>query len=330
MPEPEVVRAAREFKAALLAREKEQVAVMVRAWLTVERALERQIADLAAEIEAMRQRGEKPSLGKVKRLERYRQLLVQTQRQVSQYEAWAERVISAGQREMAQLGLWNAEQLIGAQIGVDFNRLPYEAVQNIVGITADGAPLFDLLKQRALWPASVQGLMDALRNAIAMGWNPRKTALRMKDGLAEGLTKALVIARTEQLRAYRIASVAEYRESGVVSGFRRLAAKDDRTCLGCLMADGEVIPLGQELGDHPAGRCTCIPIVKGAAPIEYQTGREWFEGLRPDQQAEMMGEKMYQAWRDGKFDLPALTKRTRHRVWGPGIAVTPLGELMAG
>ena len=64
----------------------------------------------------------------------------------------------------------------------------------------------------------------------AQGWNPRKTAARMKGDLAGGLQKALTIARSEQMRVYREATRAQYERSGVVSGQRRLSAHDDRVC----------------------------------------------------------------------------------------------------
>ena len=124
-----------------------------------------------------------------------------------------------------------------------------------------------------------------------------------------------------------MATVEGYRESNVVSGFRRLAAKDGRTCLACLMSDGETFDLASDLTDHPNGRCVAVPILVGREPPQWQTGREWFETLPPERQREMMGAERYDAWSRGAFDLSALRRTAHSDVWGDSPRVATLAEL---
>ena len=203
MPEPTVVAATREFKAGLLAREERQVREMTRRWLQIERSLQDKIDLLTEEISRLRNAGESINQGKILQMWRYQELIVQVRAEVTRYEQWAAQRISREQSAHAEMGIEQATEQLRLQIVGSFNVLPVEAVRVMTGMAADGAPLFELMKARALWPEAVDGLTRALVNAVAQGWNPRKTALKMRDGLTDGLQKALVIARSEQLRAYR-------------------------------------------------------------------------------------------------------------------------------
>lgn len=332
--DPLAIQVMKEFKRALLAYEEAQVARMVRAWMTVDRALARDIEALAEEIARLRSAGEVVTEARLYRLSRYQSLVAQIQAEIARYERAAEHLILEAQEDLARMGIRHAQGAIRAMyqtfgVHVAFNRLPVRAVEYLVGLTADGGPLFGLLQQRALAPAAVEGLTNTLIEAVTRGWNPRRTARAMQDGLTGGLQKALVIARDQQLRVYRMASDQQYRESGVVSAKRRVAAKDGRTCLACLAMDGELIPVGMEMYDHTQGRCTAIPVVEGLPPLSWQYGPEWFAGLPAERQREMMGAKRYEMWRDGAFDFRDLATPTYDPVWGRGLAVTPLSQLGA-
>ena len=258
--DPRVVRLMREYKAALLRREADQMREMGARWVLFERQLDREMQGLAEEIARTATAGTTMTARQIERLDRYQRLKAQTMRQVQGYQAWADSYVARGQTEMLDLGARQAADAIqAAGVRGGFNRINASALEFMVGLCRDGSPLFDVLKKRALSPDAVHGLTDELVKATGLGWNPRKTATAMKDGLAQGLDKALQIARTEQFRAYRFASDEEYRASGVVVSKRRLAAKDGRTCAACLAQDGDVIPLGTDMFDHPEGRCLGVP-----------------------------------------------------------------------
>jgi hypothetical protein len=330
--EPLVIQVMRAYKDALLALEQAQVGRMTRAWMFLDKNLSADIRILAEEIGRARASGGELTFTQTYSQARYQTLLAQIRIEMQRYEQAATGIIRDGQGDMAQMGVRHAQGAISASyqtFGVrgTFVRLPVRAVEHMVGNTGDGGPLFGVLQQRALAPTAIEGLTDALTEATARGWNPRKAARVMQNGLTGGLQKALVIARTEQLRVYRMASDQAYRESGVVSGKRRLATRDTRTCLACLALDGEYIPIEAEMYDHVCGRCTAIPVVAGLPETKWQRGPEWFASLQADTQREMMGAKRYQAWHEGAFAFEDLATVTDDPVWGRAPQVTPLSVL---
>ena len=328
MPESQVAQVVRRFKSLLLDREAASMWQMAVRWRMVERTIEGHIDALATEIAQRQAEGEKVTPWHVQRMERYHRLQAQVRDELRRFQADAEAQIIANQRDYAELGIEAAYEAIRVgKAGVSFDRLPVSAVETMTGLAGDGSPLFSVLQKRAVTPEAVAGLTDSLVDAIAMGWNPRKTAVAMKDGLAQGLNKALVIARTEQLRSYRMANVAQFRESGVVRGFRRLVTKDARTCLACLMSDGETFALAEELTDHPNGRCVAVPVLAGEERPDWLQGRDWFESLPEDMQRQMMGDAKYESWQRDGWDLSALRKTAHSDVWGDSPRVATLEEL---
>ena len=337
--EPAVVTAMREVKQALLLREEAQMQEMARRWMQVENALEAQISALAQEMAELQEAGKSVSDGKLFRMARYQTLLGQTQEEVKKYISYTERLVSEGQAELASRGIEDAATNIRMSyedgIGVYFDRLPVEAVENMVGLAGDGKPLGRLLKQRMAVEAGADGLetwnrlTQTLINGTAQGWNPRKTARRMKDDLAGGLQKALTIARSEQLRVYREATRQQYIRSGVVEGYKRLCAHDSRVCAACLALDGEFSTLDVPMFDHPQGRCTTIAVVQGAPEKTWLAGEDWLKTQPEEVQRSILGQARFEAWKAGKIDFRKLATKTHDATWGMGLKVTPIQELFA-
>jgi SPP1 gp7 family putative phage head morphogenesis protein len=150
----------------------------------------------------------------------------------------------------------------------------------------------------------------------------------MQDGLAGGLDKALTIARTEQLRVYRAASQEQYRASGVVTGYRRLSAHDDRVCAGCLAADGEELSSDVDFEAHPNCRCTLVPICAGVEPPQWTAGGDWFEEQDEETQRNILGPGRYELWQNGGVsDFRQFATRVQNETWGGAVVPTPVGAL---
>lgn len=328
-----VVEIMTEFKADLLRRESTQVAEMVRRWRSVEVRLEAQIAALSEEVARTATSGVTMTVGQLMRLRRYQALLAQTREQIAGYEGYAEQTIAQGQFEWGRLGVQQATTAIeetfrDAGVYASFNRLPVSAVENMVGLAGDGSPLFDVLKKRALYPDAVQGLTDALVQGVARGWNPTKTASRMADGLAEGLDKALTIARTETLRVYRSASQSQYRASGVTLGYKRISAHDGDVCCGCLAEDGAEYDNDVDFESHPNCRCSLAPICEGVDPPEWTAGGDWFEEQDEETQRNILGPGRYELWQSGQVaDFRQFATHVSNDTWGGAVAPTPLSAL---
>ncbi len=338
MPEPLVVQAMRAFKAQLLKSEAQQMQQMAQRWLGVEMALSSQIDALAAEVAALQAAGKTVNKRLVYKLDRTKRLLVQATAEFNKYAAYADGTISQHQDIFGTLGKRNATEAIQLSylptIDVEFARLPIEAVQNMVGIAGNGMPLGELLKLRMVVDANGQPLpgvwdklIQTLVDSTAMGKNPRETALAMMDALTGGLNKALVIARTEQLRVYRQASADQYRISGVVTGQKRLTAHDARVCPACIADEGTIYPVGVAMPDHPQGRCTGVPVLKTLPPIKWLSGEKWFNQQPESTQRAILGPGRLDAWKSGAFAFKDLVIHTHSKEWGGGLATRPLSEL---
>jgi SPP1 gp7 family putative phage head morphogenesis protein len=318
------------FKAGLAAREGHLMALMARRWVGVQDRLLADMTKLAQELAAKQAAGEVITEAKLWQMNRYQSLLAQSRREVKTYARWADATIQGEQKTIGLVAQRQAGAAIN-QWGVagTFDRLNPAAIRDMVGLTADGSPLLDLLT--ASWPNSVDQMTKALLNGTAQGWNPRKTARAMADGTDTSLNRMMTIARTEQIRVYRTSSLERYRESGVVAGFRRLAAKQERTCMACLIEDGRYYSLDEadEFEDHINGRCAMVPITQGHQGDDpgVTSGREWFEGLDDEAQQRIMGAEKWQAWQDGEFGLDDMVKRTRDDTWGTSLGMRSLEEL---
>jgi SPP1 gp7 family putative phage head morphogenesis protein len=325
MPTSEVVQIMRAFKADIARAGSQQQAAMARRWLAVERRLMGQMEALAYRMTAVHEAGGVVTTNMLMTEVRYQELLIQLHEEQAKYTVYAERTITNGQQAMASAGVSQSQAAIAAQVSTSFNRLPVSAVEHMVGLTGAGTPLNSLLVQS--WPLSAQGLTQALVDGVALGYNPRKVARQMAEGMTGTLNRMMVIARTEQLRVYRESSLASYKESGIVVGYRRLATHDRRTCAACIMAEGTFYALDEEMPEHPQGRCSMIPVVRGASPIEWQHGQDWFMEQPSETQESILGKGHYEAWRLGKFDLGEVVTVKPNSTWGDSLAVTPLRDL---
>ncbi len=328
---PLIVDTMTSFRASILRREAEQMARMALAWRNVEQALMAEMELVASDVLERQAAGLTINRWRIERMARYQALLRDTRIQLLQYGEMAEREIISAQRVLAELGIDHASTLIrmaAGSVDLGFDRLVPAAVENMVGLAGDGSPLATLL--RDAFGDGVSSMTDELIRSTALGISPRLTAQRMRQGVRVGLNRSLTIARSEQLRVYRTASQAAYTASGVVSGYKRIATKDSRTCLGCLMADGRLYPVSEPFPSHPSCRCALIPNVKGMKPVTWQLGPDWFRQQDAATQRQMMGPGKYAAWQAGKFDLDQLVTVKRDDAWGDSVQVTPLRELVGG
>lgn len=330
MPDPQVIVVMNQFKASLRAKEQVQMFDMAQRWLDVERTLNAQINALALDFARRRSEGETISQRDLFAMTRYQSLLAQLQIELRNYTDYAERLIIDQQRQYAALGIQHAAQAINASItnavGARFDILPIDATENMVGLAGDGSPLRQLLVDA--WPDAANGLTQELIRSTALGINPRETARRMENGTTRTLNRMLTIARTEQLRVYRTASQMAYRESGVVSGYKRLATRDSRTCAGCLAADGDEYPTNEPFASHANCRCTLVPLVIGfAAPKPAETTEQWFTRQSTTTQRDILGPGRFDLWQSGAVAFKDFAAVRHSDVWGDSIVPATLGEL---
>lgn len=330
-PDPVVVQVLRDHREALRLRERGQMADMALRYAQIERTLASEMELLARDMAERKAAGQAVTEGALYRMGRYQALQAQIKREIDRYNReYADPYISREQEYYGDRGIQSAYSVLGVQAGgaginITWNRLPTSAIENMIGLAGNGSPLYRLLANA--YPVALDGVIKQLIDSTALGINPRETARRMANGLGLGLDRILTIARTEQLRVYRMASTEQYRESGIVTGYRRLVTKDARTCLACLASDGEHFDVASELEDHPNGRCAAVPDLRVGPRVQWEPAPQWFDSLDEGQQRQMMGATRYEAWKDHRIGFADLRRTAHNETWGDSPRMATLAEL---
>lgn len=339
---PDVLRVSDTYRDALKAREAQAVRTMTTAYSGVTTRLVREATALANEVATLREAGEVVPPWRVAQLERYRELISQAQAELGRLGDDGARLIADMQREGLALGMDMAEAQVGALIppgvAITFNRLPIGALETLIGFLEDGSPLARLLQD--LGDETARRIGDLLRDGLGLGWNPRKVARLIRKEVGMALTRALRIARTEMLRAWRKSSLQGYRDQGsLIKGYRRHAQQDTRTCIACLLMDGTFYETQDEFTDHVQGRCAVIPVTRSWAELgfpgipdtnaEWEPGKDWF--LRQDEaaQRDILGDPIYDAWKGGQIGLDDMKTLHVSREWGDSWGAASLKGALA-
>lgn len=333
-PTPAVLELSNAFRLQLLARERRAASAMVRYYGRIWQGLQDDITALQASVNPAWTQGQ------IMRHERVVIIQRQAGEELSRYARFADDAIRAGKRESVVAGDRQARALLqaafprGAGIDITFAAMPREAVEALVGFLQDGSPLREVIEG---YVGSAAGqFSDTMAVGLASGWNPRRLARELRGRFGMGLTDSLRLSRTEQLRAYRTASLHAYQQSDVVVGWERKATLDDRTCMACIELDGKRYGLDEYMDDHIAGRCAMLPITLSYADLgidapepdfQREMGRDWFRRQDEATQRRMMGDGMWEAWQEGKFELDRIPKLVRNKTWGDSWVTRGLGEL---
>jgi len=108
--------------------------------------------------------------------------------------------------------------------------------------------------------------------------------------------------------------------------------------MGCVAVDGKFYPGEEPAPAHVNCRCDFIPETISYADLgldvpewniedDYENGRQWFEGLSADDQADMMGKGGYDAWQSGQVDLEDFVKTDTTKAWGKAERAASLREM---
>lgn len=243
--------------------------------------------------------------------------------QIDQYGALAKGTTIGLKKKGVQLG----EQSGLAQLDATMpDSTPYsfgvpsdQAIASIVGSTQKGSPLADLFD--GFGPEAAQKVGQILISAISLGDNPRKIARDVEDALDISRSRALTIARTELLRAYKDAALQTFKSnSDVVEGWVWMAALDSSPppCAACVAMHGTVHDLSEDLNGHPNCRCTKSPRVKGSS-FSPLLGSDWFDDQSEAVQRQILGSNAaYEAYNDGA-SLSDFVGVNHDKDWGSSV-----------
>lgn len=331
MPEKyqsEVVDMVFKYRDQLNRREETLLKRMARLWRSVESETTIEALRLAQLLIDQQEQNIPLTPQYVYSLQRYKAYMSQAKKEIEYYDKNIIDLITDTQRQNFNLGIDAANQVLLKMSAVEsptWTVLHRSAFEAMAGMLGDGTPLSRLISKD--YGYAVDGINKALLNGVAIGKGYQQVATDMVMASRMAFERSVVIARTEINRAYRLANTEQYRQSGIVKGFKRLVYKPT-ACFACLMMDGEFIPVDQELYDHPRGKCSAIAVLFNGQSAEWQTGQEWFKEQSEEDQRRIMGGARYEAWKLGEVkDLRSMVYMKPNAIWGPAPAIKNLDEL---
>jgi SPP1 gp7 family putative phage head morphogenesis protein len=215
----------------------------------------------------------------------------------------------------------------GAGITATFNRLPVAAIENLVGMLGDGSPLKTLLDQL---PGDGRRIVsEGLLEAVSLGIGPAATARKIRQALDFNQMRALMISRTETLRAYRTATLQSYQANAeTVRGWYWRSARSSRSCAACIALDGIFFQLNEPSRNHVRCRCTLLPGIKS---VKVDRGTDWFDEQDEQTQRDILGtDAGFEAFKSGKLKLEDFVGLERDAQWGDSFHQLSVKRALAG
>lgn len=291
---------------------KELAARWVQAWAQTESALEDALADLISD---------HPTVSAQIRAIRAAQMWTPAARQIAELARQA----SLDNHDLITMLVAAAadhqEALIEPQLpslyraSINLMRPNPEAVDAIIDRTTQQITA----RYWMLQADAAEAMKQALIGSVMLGTNPRDAARAMVEAVGGAfngsLIRAMVIARTEQLDAYRNSAMLFQRNNrDVLVGWQWVADLGGRTCRSCIAMHGSIHDL-DEPGplDHPQGRCSRAPLTKSWKELGFKNvpeppgtiregdGERWLTGQPKDVQDKILGKTGSDAWRNGDW-----------------------------
>lgn len=235
------------------------------------------------------------------------------------------------------------------------SQLPADAAANAAAVYAARVlpSALDLIVQRTteqitaqtrpLGRAADEAVRRALIRGIAVGDNPNVVArdmlARVQGAFNGGLTRAIVISRSEMLDAYRETSRYTHEANAdVLAGWIWMATlTDTRGCPACWAmhkTEHDITEPGPL--DHPQGRCARLPKVRPWRELGFVVeeppdlipdARERFDALPEADQVKLLGRGRLALLRSGGISWNDLAIRRTTTGWRDSYVPTPLHVL---
>lgn len=277
---------------------------------------------------------------------RYRELLTQITEHVGSVAQPAAIETAKGQvkvTEAAQSGQLSLfDRMAGVKpkgVSFEWNRVPVETINALIGFASDGSPLADLFN--AIGPDMARHATQVLVNALVTGVSPRAAGLSIDTVLNVGAARAETIARTEMLRAAREASRQTYiANTGSLEGWIWYSARNNGTCASCWAMHGTMHDVSETLDDHPNGCCVMVPRTKSWGDLlgddtipdtrpEITSGLDEFAGLLEERQKTILGPSLYALYQSGDIGLIDVVTQAYDERWGTMRRPATIAEAVA-
>lgn len=317
------------------------VAAWARAWDQVADQWARATDEIALTVST----GQRPTQGQILSLNRANQAMATTIGQIDgvatqmgvRLTTVTDDVVTATARAEARM---IASQYPPGQVDwVRFDRVNPQALDAIVSRTTTQVTS----RGRELSPHAYRTMLDELTRSIPEGLSPRESAARMlagaERGFNGGLPRALTIARTEILDAYREAAYQQHQANlDVLAGWVWTAELDPDTCPACVAMHGSEHPNSEHGPDgHQNCRCARTPKTRSWEDLGFDVdepddlivpGDEWFAAQPEATQLSIMGPARLDALRSGAVSFTDLATVRHTQGWRDSIVPTPVAQLI--
>ncbi len=330
MAEPEVVNVVREYRERIAENERDMLRRMARLWVEPYRYFEKQVNALTDEISKRRESGQPVYPDYVYSLERYKSMMEQAQKRIDQYNRSVLGLVTGEETEAAEIGHESAKEPVNlAEPDAPmWTRVNQREARIAAGMTADGSPLERLLAKS--YDLTRERLEQTLVTGLAVGQGSGYIARQLMDAFEMPEQRAVLIARTEVNRVYRLANWETMKSSKAVKGYRRMCYPPT-ACFACLVLDGEFYPLNSAPCDHPNGKCSFVPVTEHYDPINaknWKRGQDWLMEQDEATQRKIMGAGRFALWKNGEItDLRKFALVRENGTWGGSPALLRLENL---
>lgn len=331
MAEPDLVVISNRYRAALEARNAAAVAELTARYEQIMFNVGEALRDLTARVESARLAGTPISPAWLYQERRLIALRTSLRVQMEAYATDAYTIVRTGQiragvdgARAARVLMAEATKAVG--LGGTFTEPPVEPVIRAIANMQAGSPLAELF--RAMPSELGAALEREIVTGLARGRHPNVIAREVTRVATGPLHRSVTIARTEMLRAYRMAARDEYMQNDdVLDGWIWHAHISPTTCAACWAMHGTVHPTSEILDGHPRCRCAMIPRTKTwrelgvpRPPNESRPritrGTAEFDRLSPATQRRILGPAKLAAYQDGRIVLEDLVGRRTDSRWG--------------
>lgn len=281
-----------QMRATQIARSQAASRRIIRAYGDVYADINRQITDLQRQIAAAKAAGgdDAVNISWLYREQRLQTLKGQVAGAVGRFGDDANKLVDQLARDAATTGAHDANAAIQALLeqklqdaGLErlspdlleaFSRLPTAAIEDAAnnafryyragaagGRIRTVASIFN-----ELGPDAAKRMQNIIVSAVATGQAPEVTARILAKQMGIALNRALTVARTEQLSAWRRSNIATFRQNDdVLDGWTWLTGPDP--CPFCAAQAGRLHKLDEDMATHPNCRCSASPHTKSLDDI---------------------------------------------------------------
>ena len=323
---PTIQQRINRFRQELADQETAATGEMVRAYTRSWEAIYAELRDLSLRVAVAEDAG-RHSPSWIYQEARLRSFAFTVSSEISKLTGTAQGQLSGLSVDFVQKAEDHTQELIKALMGrvpagaiPSFTRLNPGVVESIVGATGPGSPVAALFAEMPAGTA--ERVSTILTNGLALGKGMEEVARDIRPEVGGDLVRSIAITRTESLRAYRSAAIANYSaNSDVVRGWQWSAQLSRRTCPICIAMNGSIHPLEEPFGSHVNCRCVPIPYTASWAELgfddmeevapELESGSDWFAGQGEDTQVAILGPGKQELYKNGEL---ALTDIVGYRV----------------